>query len=193
MNLDLDDDDDDDDDGMWIRYGLPRDAVYAGLPLIDTRKTIIDRFCPAYLKRPTCNVKRYREYNGMCNNLDNPQWGATLTSFRRLLPPAFADGISAPRAAASGAELPSPRFISAYNHRDLGFHDHAVTVFLPTWGQFIDHDMTLGGESKGKPNNNNNNNNNIKSENLPSVRGRRKSEIPSSVIKLLTKKTDQSP
>ena len=128
---------------------MPRDAIYAGLPLIDTRKTVIDRVCPAYLKKPACSVKRFREFNGMCNNLDNPHWGATLTTFRRLLPPAFADGISDPRVAVSGQELPTPRYVSAFNHRDLGYHDHAVTVFLPAWGQLIDHDMTLGGESKG--------------------------------------------
>lgn len=34
------------------------------------------------------------------------------------------------------------------SHRDLGYHDHAVTVFLPAFGQLIDHDMALGGESK---------------------------------------------
>ncbi len=75
------------------RYNLHPAAVHNGLPHIDTGRTIIDRFCPAYLKRPKCTVKRYREYNGMCNNLDHPHWGATLAPYRRLLPPDYADGI----------------------------------------------------------------------------------------------------
>ena len=29
---------------------------------------------------------------------------------------------------------------------DEGFHDHAVTVLLVVWGQFIDHDITLTAE-----------------------------------------------
>ena len=58
-------------------------------------------------------------------------------------------GINEPRVSASGAELPTARYVSTYNHRDMGYHDHAVTVYLPAWGQLIDHDMVQGGESKG--------------------------------------------
>lgn len=58
-------------------------------------------------------------------------------------------GLSAPRVSVTGAELPTARYVSAVAHRDLGYHDHAVTVYLPAWGQLIDHDMTQGGESKG--------------------------------------------
>ncbi|XP_046631027.1 peroxidase-like isoform X2 [Daphnia pulicaria] len=129
-------------------YNLHPDAVHEALPLIDTQRTVIDDFCPAYLKRPKCSVKRYREYNGMCNNLDHPHWGATLSTMRRLLPPDYADGISEPRISVTGKELPTARYVSAINHRDFGFHDHAVTVYLPAWGQLIDHDMTMGAESK---------------------------------------------
>lgn len=77
---------------MIKRYNLNADAIHNALPLIDTQRTVIDGFCPAYLKRPKCTIKRYREYNGMCNNLDHPHWGATLSSYRRLLPADYADG-----------------------------------------------------------------------------------------------------
>ena len=30
-----------------------------------------------------------------------------------------------------------------------GFHDHAVTVMLVAWGQFMDHDFTLTAETRG--------------------------------------------
>jgi hypothetical protein len=32
--------------------------------------------------------------------------------------------------------------------QDEGFHDHAVTILLVAWGQFIDHDITLTAETK---------------------------------------------
>lgn len=58
-------------------------------------------------------------------------------------------GVSAPRVSVSGQPLPTARLVSSVNHKDLGFHDHAVTVYLPAWGQLIDHDMALGAETKG--------------------------------------------
>jgi hypothetical protein len=57
--------------------------------------------------------------------------------------------ISLPRISVTGEQLPTARYISSTIHRDLGFHDHAVTVFLPAFGQLIDHDMASGAETKG--------------------------------------------
>lgn len=71
---------------------MPADAIQAGLPLIEMRRTAINEHCPAFLKKPRCSVKRFREYNGMCNNVDQPHWGATLAPFRRLIPAAYGDG-----------------------------------------------------------------------------------------------------
>jgi len=75
------------------RYKLGEDAVHAGLPLIDTRKTLIDRFCPAPARnKRQCIPRRFREIDGSCNNLENGHWGSAHTTFRRLLPPSYADG-----------------------------------------------------------------------------------------------------
>ena len=76
---------------------------------------------------------------GLCNNLDNPHWGAAMVAhsrwlssliftlsvcnsvstnyifvmiLSRFLPQAFADGISAPRISVLGTELPSARLVS---------------------------------------------------------------------------------
>lgn len=57
--------------------------------------------------------------------------------------------ISMPRISVTGEQLPTARYISSTIHRDLGYHDHAVTVFLPAFGQLIDHDMAAGAETKG--------------------------------------------
>lgn len=41
----------------------------------------------------TCDANDiYRSYNGTCNNLDNPSWGAALTPFYRLANAEFDDG-----------------------------------------------------------------------------------------------------
>ncbi|XP_043221508.1 peroxidase-like isoform X1 [Amphibalanus amphitrite] len=130
-------------------YNLPKDAIASGLPLIDTSKTIIGPYCPAFLNGyDRCEVTRYRTINGMCNNLEFPHWGSARNTFRRLLAPNYADGVNAPRAGSAGYPLPSPRHVSAHLHKDLGHHDHAVTMFLVSWGQVIDHDITFTGEMK---------------------------------------------
>ncbi|KZS09370.1 Chorion peroxidase [Daphnia magna] len=132
------------------QYGLPADVISNGLPLIDTSKTAIDQFCPSFLKKEEskCTAERYRQYNGLCNNLEHPYWGAALTAFRRMIPADYADGISKPRISANGKDLPTTRHISAVHHHDMGYHDHAVTVFLISWGQAIDHDMTFTADTK---------------------------------------------
>lgn len=41
----------------------------------------------------TCNPDdKYRTFNGSCNNLRNPNWGAALTPFYRLMNAEFNDG-----------------------------------------------------------------------------------------------------
>ena len=48
----------------------------------------------------------------------------------------------------SGKPLPTARYISRAVHPDEGFHDHAVTLLLVAWGQFLDHDITLSAETR---------------------------------------------
>lgn len=57
--------------------------------------------------------------------------------------PHFADGMSHPRESIVGNSLPLPRIVSRTIHPDEGFHDHAGTVMVVAWGQFMDHDFTL--------------------------------------------------
>jgi peroxidase len=55
--------------------------------------------------------------------------------------------VSVPRISVTGQPLPSARIVSAMVHRDLGYHDQAITTFLPAWGQMIDHDMARGADT----------------------------------------------
>ena len=71
-----------------------------------------------------------------------------MVSHHRFLTPDYADGVSAPRVSVSGFPLPSPRIVSTTIHKDEGFHDHAVTILMVAWGQFMDHDITLTAETR---------------------------------------------
>jgi len=130
------------------QYGLTKDTIANGLPLIDTTATLVAQYCPSFLMTPQCEIQRYRTTEGTCNNLENPNWAMAMNGHHRFLPPDYADGISAPRASITGRPLPTPRAVSAHVHKDEGFHDHAVTVLLVVWGQFIDHDVTLTSETR---------------------------------------------
>jgi hypothetical protein len=69
---------------MYIfRYGLTYEEIEKSLPLIDTSKTLIREICPAFLSNIECRPGKYRRYDGLCTNLQNPTWGATLSPFVR--------------------------------------------------------------------------------------------------------------
>jgi hypothetical protein len=77
---------------LAAEFKLPLDAIHSGLPLIDTKTTSIGSVCPAPMKNNPCKAERFRSIDGTCNNLENSHWGAAMSPFRRLLPPAYADG-----------------------------------------------------------------------------------------------------
>ncbi|XP_024938090.1 peroxidase isoform X4 [Cephus cinctus] len=124
-------------------YGLTYEEIEKSLPLIDTSRTLIREVCPAFLSNVECRPGKYRRYDGLCTNLENPTWGSSLSPFSRLLPPRFADGLTAPRISVTGGDLPLARVVSRTMHPDEGYHDHAGTVMVIAWGQFMDHDYTL--------------------------------------------------
>jgi len=39
-----------------------------------------------------CDNSHYRQVDGRCNNVRNPEWGATYSPFQRALSPDYADG-----------------------------------------------------------------------------------------------------
>jgi peroxidase len=86
--------------------------------------------------------KRYRSYDGSCNNRENPRWGSSYIPFRRALNSDYCDGISSPRCATDGTELSSAREVSITVHRPSYYTDPHFSVMLAVWGQFLDHDIT---------------------------------------------------
>ncbi|XP_076333345.1 salivary peroxidase/catechol oxidase-like [Tachypleus tridentatus] len=90
-----------------------------------------------------CNPsQKYRNIDGTCNNDMYPEVGSSFTCLHRILQPNYADGVSEPRKAISGEELPSPRLVSSTIHTDKDNPAH-FTHFVMQWGQIIDHDLTF--------------------------------------------------
>ena len=81
----------------------------------------------------------YPRIDGYGNNLAAPERGMANSFFIRVVPPAYADGISEP----SGGDRPNPRAVSnavAAQSEDLP-NSAGASDFVWQWGQFLDHDI----------------------------------------------------
>jgi len=88
---------------------------------------------------------KYRTYNGSCNNIQNPNWGAALTPFYRLMNADFADGNNTFRVQLDGKPLPSARLINIklFYLREIRYFDYKNNELLVPWGQFLTHDVSF--------------------------------------------------
>ncbi|VVD00797.1 unnamed protein product [Leptidea sinapis] len=92
----------------------------------------------------------FRTYTGHCNNLRNPNLGKSLTTFARLLPPVYEDGVSRPRInSVTGTPLPSPRTVSTVIHPDISNLHTRYTLMTMQFAQFLDHELTMTPIHKG--------------------------------------------
>lgn len=109
---------------------------------IDLRSFVVSQGSMGALK---CNVhdevlpcdtrNPYRTYSGWCNNVQNPGWGKSVITFDRMIPSAYADGVSKPRSmSALGRPLPSPRHVSSYVHIDVSHLSNKHTLMLMQYG-----------------------------------------------------------
>lgn len=121
--------------------------------------------CSDEISVPKCGdpkSQKHRSASGVCNNLNNPLYGAADVPFRRLISPQYEDGIRKLRGTlqSSGSSLfvgpfsppnPSPRIISVGVIRDRPILDESRTHILMQWGQFLDHDLDLAPEIEHCP------------------------------------------
>jgi peroxidase len=101
----------------------------------------------------TCYHKKYRTYDGTCNNLQNRLWGAAVTPLKRALEPVYENHLNSPvgwsqsqqvtNGKAFGPPHPSPRVVSTeiISAHDIT-PDPQYTHMLMQFGQFLDHDIT---------------------------------------------------
>ncbi|MEM1165251.1 MAG: peroxidase family protein [Planctomycetota bacterium] len=83
----------------------------------------------------------YRTIDGTGNNIANPEWGSTHVPFLRLAPNSYEDGAGEPRFSAA-----NPRAISNTVFSQSGeiVSPLGTTSWIWQFGQFLDHDITLG-------------------------------------------------
>ncbi|XP_050707515.1 chorion peroxidase-like [Eriocheir sinensis] len=99
----------------------------------------------------TCDPNsKYRRLDGRCNNLFHSSFGASFIPFRRLLPPEYGDGVSSPRLATDGSDLPNVRRVSLAHKNFSQRMSSCFSVFQMCFGQFIDHDLTATPTVKGQ-------------------------------------------
>lgn len=83
-----------------------------------------------------------RNIDGRGNNAANPDWGKSYTNLKRRTPARYQDGKSVPV-----TNLPNPRFLSESVSKLDGNivipNEFNLTMLFGTWGQFLDHDITL--------------------------------------------------
>jgi len=95
------------------------------------------------LKKPKHD--KFRTIDGTNNNVGNNKtdWGAANIALFRELPAAY--DASDPNNAMAGASRPTPRAISnaLCDEPSTHFNAYDMSMFFFTWGQFIDHDVTL--------------------------------------------------
>ena len=95
-----------------------------------------------------CFPSAFRTIDGTCNNSDNPDWGATDVPMARIMPARY--GSSDPLNAMGGGNRPNARLISNSLHAQSGNipSRRNISSFAFTWGQFLDHDITLTPEAE---------------------------------------------
>ena len=97
----------------------------------------------SFSSKKSCHSK-YRSYDGSCNNIWNPQYGAFMTVQPRLRPAVYDDNVSSPRThGKSGDTLPSARHVAQMIHAESHHHldSNDFSLMLMQWGQFLDHDI----------------------------------------------------
>ncbi|CAD7078943.1 unnamed protein product [Hermetia illucens] len=134
-----------------------RDDLSETLQTIDINSFISGSISPLTLE-PQCEdfsiacdpSGPFRSMSGHCNNLRNPTLGQSLTTFNRLLPAVYEDGISRPRiSSVTGAPLPNPRVISTLVHPDISNLHTRYSLMVMQYAQFLDHDLTMTPIHKG--------------------------------------------
>ncbi|XP_065303828.1 salivary peroxidase/catechol oxidase-like [Dermacentor albipictus] len=127
------------------RFNLDSLQGRDGLQRFNIQNTVIADACP---KIPRCPSTKFRSADGLCNNLQNREWGKSLSAYERFMPPSYADGITLPRVSIDGGPLPSARKVSVTLAPDVDVPNPLHTLMLMQFGQFIDHDLTLTGGTR---------------------------------------------
>uniref|UniRef100_A0AAY4C8U2 Thyroid peroxidase n=1 Tax=Denticeps clupeoides TaxID=299321 RepID=A0AAY4C8U2_9TELE len=118
--------------------------------------------CPSPIQPAACprggQSGKYRSITGLCNNRNNPLWGAANSALARWLPAEYEDGESQPKGWNKGGrnrgfQLPLVREISKkfmQSSESPILKDEAYSQMLVDWGQYIDHDISFTPQSTSR-------------------------------------------
>ncbi|CAG4970311.1 unnamed protein product [Parnassius apollo] len=95
----------------------------------------------------TCKKEPYRSFDGTCNNLENPSWGAAKEPFAELVNNSYADGVHQFPETSEKEQLPNPRAISLLVFPPKNIIDFKWNLNTMQWGQIIAHDMSFSGRT----------------------------------------------
>lgn len=76
------------DDVAYLSFGPKSRPILRIQSVATTNGDYFKKCSPAVTCDPNA---KYRTYNGSCNNLQNPNWGAAMTPFYRLMNAEFSD------------------------------------------------------------------------------------------------------
>ncbi|XP_056151443.1 thyroid peroxidase [Lampris incognitus] len=99
------------------------------------------------------SLDKYRSISGLCNNRQNPLWGAANTALVRWLPADYEDGEKEPKGwnhgrLYNGFQLPPVWEVSKQIMKSTSkWKDESYSQLLVEWGQYIDHDITFTPQS----------------------------------------------
>lgn len=113
---------------------------------ISMSKHIICLFILLYTLH-SASAQEFRTLDGSGNNISNTDWGATFSLLRRVAPNDYLDGIEEPKINIIHGK-PNPREISnsLFAQNDLINSEIGLSDFIWSFGQFIDHDLSLVGD-----------------------------------------------
>ncbi|KJH48287.1 animal hem peroxidase [Dictyocaulus viviparus] len=90
----------------------------------------------------TVTKNYYRTFSGICNNVNNPQYGAIHEPLQRLLSPDYEDMISQPRVSSNKSSLPSAGKVAAlFIFRPSPQGHMSCSLMLAQWASFIYDDI----------------------------------------------------
>ncbi|XP_055340623.1 peroxidase-like [Paramacrobiotus metropolitanus] len=135
----------------WLANGntLTTDEKGHCIPLAGFCKP--SKVCPAIEAHPNAKcskTKAFRNEDGSCNDLGVPNLGMAGTTQQRLVANRYADGCDLARRyslreTSKCSPLPSARAVSSTLSQSVRTADKTISLLLTTFGQFLDHDLTL--------------------------------------------------
>jgi peroxidase len=96
---------------------------------------------PNNCNQNVCYHRRYRTFDGSCNNLQHPAWGASFTPYIRLLNANYEDGIGRMIGSTPGT-MPNPRDVTHFLLSSGASIPSRANSLLMQFGQFLSHDLS---------------------------------------------------